>query len=176
MIGVHELAIYLLGAANTFYPQSNHNFMEPKSITEARYHQLAEDIAEVSLDPKVAPLFSGEDGRVKTGLLLVSLAYYESMFISDVMTCKKLGDHGQAFGPYQTHRSPDTTCQGTVQASLVALDMIRESFQVCHSLKLEDRLSEYTDGNNWQSKSAHSRSENRMHTAMYYFNHHPITK
>jgi hypothetical protein len=174
MIGVTELSVYLLGAANTFTPQSEHLYYEKAEVTQARYEAFAHDIAEVVLDPRVKPLFAGDNGRLQTGLLLIKIASNESHFKNDVMTCAKLGDKGLAFGPFQTYRDPDTTCQNNIQAAWVALDMLRESFQVCHGLPLKDRMSEYTDGNNWNSKRAFKRSEDRMQGAMYYMAHHPI--
>ena len=174
MIGVGDLAAYLLTAANAIYPQSNHSYMEPKAITQARYEQFAKDIAQVVLDPQVKPIFAGEDGRVKTGLLLVVLARYESSFRNDVMTCTKLGDNGRAFGTYQSHRSPDTVCQGNIQAAWIAIEMIRESFQVCHNFPMSYRLAEYTDGNNLNTSRAFKRSSDRIDTAMNYYSHHNI--
>jgi len=172
MMGAHVLSVYLLGAAHTFYPVSNHSFHESKAVTEARYTQFSEDIAEFVLDPNIEPLFAGDNGRIETGLLLVSLASFESMFIGDVITCKKLGDSGHAFGPYQSHIRKTEVCAGTKQASQVAIDMIRNSFHVCHDLKLADRLAAYTDGNNWNDKTIWGRSEQRMNRASNYFSKH----
>ncbi len=172
MIGVDDLAIYLLGAMNTFYPQSNHTWMEKPIVTETRYEQFAEDIAKVVLDPRVKPLFSGEDGPIKTALLLVVLARYESSYRNDVMTCTKLGDKGVSFGPFQSQRFPDTVCQGNFQAAWVAIEMIHESFQVCHGTAMSYRLAEYTDGNAWDTPRAYKRSSDRMDTAIHYYSTH----
>ena len=174
MMGAHVLSVYLLGAAHSFYPVSNHHFHEKVEVTEARYAQFAEDIAEFVMDPNVEPLFGGLDGRIETGLLLISLASFESMFIDDVMTCKKLGDQGHAFGPFQSHIRKTEVCAGSKQAAQVALDMIRNSFHVCHGLKKIDRLAAYTDGNNWNDHTIWGRSEQRMNRAMNYFSEHRL--
>ncbi len=176
MIEQHALAAYFFGAMHSMYPESNHHFYEPQAVTEARYHQFAEDIAQVVLDPRVKPLFKGEYGQIKTGLLLISLAYFETSYRQDFFDCTRTGDHGLSFGPFQTQRYPDTTCQGTVQAAWVAIDMIHESFEICHGLPdIQYRLAEYTDGNGWNTKRAKDRSFYRMNKAMYYFYAHPFT-
>ena len=172
MMNAHVLSTYLLGAAHSFYPVSNHHFHEKTEITEIRYAQFAEDMAEFVMDPNVEPLFGGIDGRIQTGLLLVSLASFESMFIEEVMTCKRLGDQGHAYGPFQSHIRKTEACAGNKQAAQVALDMIRNSFHVCHGLKQIDRLAVYTDGNNWDDKAIWKRSEQRMNRAMDFFSEH----
>lgn len=168
MIDAASLAAYYLTAMNVFYPEKNHRFYESNDITAVRYEQFAHDMADVVLDPRVKPLFAGENGRIETGLLLLAIAYFESSYKNDIMSCSKTGDKGAAYGPFQTHNFPDTTCQGNKQAAWVALDMIRESFDVCHKLPLEDRLSEYTDGNEWNTIRASHRSEFRMEKAMHF--------
>ena len=174
MIGVDDLAIYLLSAMNTFYPQSNHAFMEKPKVTQERYEEFAKDIAKVVLDPRVKPLFAGEDGPIKTGLLLIAIARYESSFRNDVMTCTKLGDKGWSFGPFQAQGYAETVCQGNFQAAWVAIEMIHESFKICHNLPMNYHLAEYTDGNNWDSPRAFKRSSDRMDTAIHYFTSHKV--
>jgi len=170
MLGHAQVAAYFLTAAQTFYPESNHLYMEKPAITEARYQEFADQVASFVLDSRVKPLFAGEGGYLKTGLLLMSIARFESSYRNDVMTCSKIGDQGVSFGPFQTSRDPDTVCQSFFQASWVAVEMIRESFQVCKMLPMEDRLAEYTDGNNWMTHKAWKRSEDRMNTAIHFWN------
>lgn len=50
----------------------------------ARYHAIAEAIADVALDPEETPLYGGEHGRWRTAALLVSLAHHEGGFAPDV--------------------------------------------------------------------------------------------
>jgi len=172
MIVAHDLAVYLFSAMNTFTPMKDHNYYEPQSVTQARYEQFAEDVASVSLDPRIKPLFSGDEGRIKTALLLVVMASFESSYRNDVMSCKKVGDRGVSFGPWQSQRSPDTVCQGNIQAAWVAIEMIHESFQVCHGTDISYRLAEYTDGNAWDTPRAFKRSSDRMDTAIHYYSTH----
>jgi hypothetical protein len=100
------LTSYLLAAMTAWMPMKNHARSEAPEVTEARYQQIAEDIAQVALDPDEAPLFQGEDGRVKTALLLLSVALHESGFRGDVDAgkCKPYEcDHGKAFSMWQLH-------------------------------------------------------------------------
>lgn len=100
------LTNYLLAAMTAWMPITSHAHSEAPEVTEARYEQIAADIAEVALDPDEAPLFAGEDGRVKTALLLLSVAYHESRFRGDVDAgrCKPYEcDHGKAFSLWQLH-------------------------------------------------------------------------
>ena len=53
-------------------------------VDRARFTEIASDIAAVVYDPEEEPLFSGEDGRAKTALLLASIAAHESTFREDV--------------------------------------------------------------------------------------------
>jgi hypothetical protein len=171
---LHRLAVYLLGTMNTFTPQSEHEYYEDPAITEMRYQFIADELAAVSLDPRRQPLFRGEDGRIKTGLLLVVMMSRESSFKNDVISCEKLGDQGSAFGPYQTHLFEDTVCQNVFQASWVAIDQIRESFSICRDMPPSSRLAFYTDGNSFHSKRAEKRSSDRINSALNYYWNHPL--
>lgn len=76
------LAAWLLGVMLTAVPpgHSRHppEARETAAQGRARYAAIAESIAKVSLDPKEAPLFAGEDGRAKTAALMLAISYYES--------------------------------------------------------------------------------------------------
>jgi hypothetical protein len=78
------LASYLLAAMTSWMPMKNHLQSEAPDVTEARYEQIAADVAQIATDSDEEPLFQGEDGRVKTALLLLSVAFYESNFRGDI--------------------------------------------------------------------------------------------
>ncbi len=50
----------------------------------ARYAAIARALAEVSLDPKEKPLFSGKDARSRTAALMLAISFYESHWRRDV--------------------------------------------------------------------------------------------
>lgn len=161
------LTNYILAAMISWVPLNQHNHLEEEEVTSQRYHDIAETIAEVSLDPTLEPLFEGEDGRVKTALLLASVASSESNFQNDVDTCHRGGDLGLAWGLWQTHAPKILVCSDRKVAVKIALEMMRYSFQHCHHLALDDRMSIYTDGKchkNWR------RSKFKVNRAISYIN------
>ena len=103
---IKALTSYLLAAMTAWMPMKNHARTEAPEVTEARYQQIAEDVAQVAMDPDEEPLFQGEDGRVKTALLLLSVAFHESNFRGEIDggRCKPYEcDHGKAFSMWQLH-------------------------------------------------------------------------
>lgn len=111
------LTSYLLAAMTTWMPVHEHARGETAEATQARYAQIAEDVAEVALDPDEQPLFEGEDGRVKTALLLLAVAYHESSFRAEIDAgrCKPFEcDHGRAFSMWQLHPEDGLVFDGDV--------------------------------------------------------------
>jgi len=51
---------------------------ESKEAGRARYEAIAAAVAEASLDEDEAPLFAGDDGRLRTAALLLTISYHES--------------------------------------------------------------------------------------------------
>ena len=79
-----DLTTYLLTAMLAWVPAKAHQARETADATQARYASIASDVAIVASDPAEPPLFQGSDGRVRTALLLLSVAYWESAFRPDV--------------------------------------------------------------------------------------------
>jgi hypothetical protein len=167
MIKVIMLASYLLTAMNNWVPQSDLSFYEKASDTDTRYMNIALAIAEAALDPSNEPLFDGEDGRVKTALVLASTASWESGYNKRVMLCKKVGDNGQAFGLWQTHSGRKKTCGDIKAAAVIAMEMIRTSMTACKSLPLKYQMAAYTNGHCCRS----SHSADRMGRGLKWFDH-----
>lgn len=158
------LALYVLDAMVSWVPENVHSYYEKGSETDARYVSIAIAVSETALDPNQEPVFDGDEGRVKTALLLASIASLESGYNKSVVNCKVTGDHGLALGPWQTHSSRKKSCNGNLaSAATVALDMSRQSFDACKYLPIPYRLSIYTTGkccNNWHSNQRVSRALN----------------
>lgn len=168
---IELLATYIFAAMISWVPIDNHTFYEKPEITVARYHDIANSIVEVALDPEIEPLFAGEDGRIKTALLLASVASSEGFFRKDIDTCKIGGDHGLAWGLWQTHASKKLVCSNRKAAIIIALDMMRQSFTACKKFEVSDRMSVYTDGQchaNWK------RSRFKMNRATSYLSNHKL--
>lgn len=157
MIKVIVLALYVLTAMNSWVPESDHSYYEKPAITDARYFSIAMAIAEVALDPNQEPLFQGDGGRVRTALVLASIASHESKFVSAVVNCRKAGDNGLAWGPYQTHSGKIRTCKNLKDATAIALGMARHSMESCKKMPLLEQLSVYTNGHCTRSSFSRSR-------------------
>jgi hypothetical protein len=100
------LTAYLIVAMTSWMPVHNHAARETPEQTLARYEAIATDIATIALDPSEPSLFQGDDGRVKTALLLLSVAFWESAFRGDVDAghCKPHEcDNGHAYSLWQLH-------------------------------------------------------------------------
>jgi hypothetical protein len=57
---------------------------ETREETEVRFRQIAEAMAQVTLDPAEQPVLPGAQGRAATAALLLGIAFYESGFSRDV--------------------------------------------------------------------------------------------
>lgn len=169
-MNVLELSSYIFSAMVSWVPLTDHSFLnESVETTAARYHSIANTIAEVSISEP--PLFAGADAEVKTALILGSIASSESFFRADVDSCKKGGDNGLAWGDWQTHAPKKLVCSSRVAAAKIALQMIRNSFNVCKNYKLVDQLSVYTDGS---CKADWWRSRYKMNRAINYLKKNPF--
>ena len=100
---------------------------------------------------------------------MAAIASYESSFKKDVDSCKESGDHGRAWGIWQTHSNKSKTCSDRKVAISIALNMIDRSFRFCKKQNLSDKLSIYTDGSckdNWY------RSRSRIDRALSWHKKH----
>jgi hypothetical protein len=141
------LAAYLLAAMHVWAPVVDHAYVEASAITEARYQAIAADVASVALDPAEVPLFAGTDARPRTAVLLLAVASLESGgFRGDVAFCRASGDHGHAWGLFQSHRSTGRVCSSTREATRVAIEQMRESFVACEREEPAVWLAAYASG------------------------------
>ena len=142
-----SLENYLLIAMHACAPVAQHAYVEDPVITETRYLAIATDVASVALDPDEAPLFDGEDGRLRTAVLILSVASSESGgFRGDVAFCRRAGDGGRAWGLYQSHRSTERVCSSVREATRVALSDLRGSMAMCKHEAEDVRLAAYASG------------------------------
>lgn len=171
------LAAYLFTAMKFWSPLPNHAYRENIAITEARYLQIANDVAEQVLDPTEMPLFAGEDGRAQTGIYVLATGSFESGgFRADVQFCESTGggDSGRSWGLFQDQMdSKDASCLSMRQATHLAIKHIRRSFEDCANLPQEERLAEYASGSCGAGRKA---SATRVLRAMNYWRDHKPTK
>lgn len=140
------LKTYILAFMTAHYPVANHRFLGvTDEYTTARYEAIAADIADVSLDPDEPPVFRSGlitekrardlDGRVKTAVLLASVARFESGgYREDVDTLVKKGDAGHAVCLLQLHVWAAEVVTDRPSCLRAGLRHIRESYRKCHDL------------------------------------------
>ena len=141
---ISGLSAYVLSAMTTWVPVAEHAWVERAPVTVQRYSEIAETIAAVANDE--APVFGGDENeaRVRTALLLASIASYESHYAARVDDCRV--SNGGAFGLWQTVAPRAKVCPDRGAAARLALSMIRQSFTECSKNSELDRLAFYTDG------------------------------
>jgi hypothetical protein len=149
-------------------------------VDRARYTEIASDLAAVVYDPDEQPLFSGDDGRAKTALLLASIAAHESTFREDVENGKSRGDGGTSWCFMQLHIGSGKTVEGWSGADVTSdrrlcfragLHVARESFRMCKAFPVIEKLSAYASGQ--CGRSAPSRA--MMSRPLAYIARHPMT-
>jgi len=154
MIHLHGLAAFLYAAMIAWAPPALHAYTgASQEITEARYASIAQDLADVALDPEEEPLFAGDVGRAQTALLMLAITRYESGgWRADIDNQKPSGDCSggkcraaclaQLQGIYAEDLSDRKSC---FRAELRAL---RDSWALCSSpsWKGSDRMTGYTVG------------------------------
>jgi hypothetical protein len=86
-----KFAKWLTGAALSWSLAAREHEAE-----RARVGALVDTIEAVAMDPNESPIFTGDDGRARTAILLASIASYESNFRADVADGRKRGDGGKS--------------------------------------------------------------------------------
>ncbi len=171
------LAAYILPALLQWVPPAEHR----KSLEEIRpqYESYASAIAVVVLEAKDSELpYAGPHRHELTALLLGSIASYEAHLRADVASCATGGDHGKAWGLWQTQKPKAAVCASLEAGAKIALGMVVESFQVCRHADPRDRLGLYTDGPaiivDGHCKASWWRSRSRIDRARDYHAAHEI--
>lgn len=135
--------------------------MQPRAPWRDSYAATAAAIATIVEAER--PMFEGPRGRERTAALLVSLAWFESTFQPDA-----LGDKGKAHGLYQVHGHGELA--DPVEATRVALSLVRMSFVLCRARPIEERLAWYAQGGadcSAPSADALTKSRHRVLKAMW---------
>ena len=113
---INPLASWLLDAELAWCPLSRHATRDKSEAdTLSRYRDIAADVARVAGDPNEPPMYTGDGGRARTALVLLSLAFWESGFRGDVDsgTCKPPEcDDGAATGLLQLHMGSGIVLDG----------------------------------------------------------------
>lgn len=90
---MNSLISFIMGLMVSVYPFEN-STQETVEEAQDRYQSIAQDLVDVVYDSNEDPLFSGEYGRLKTAMTLLSIASFESGFRRDVDFGELRGDKG----------------------------------------------------------------------------------
>jgi Transglycosylase SLT domain len=148
--------------------------LQPRAPWRDTYEQTATAIADVVENEPA--LFTGPEAKERTAALLIGLSWAESRFDP-----KAIGDHGRSVGLYQLFGANLPTPEGfkrndilgnQVNATKVALRMLRESMSVCRKRPVGEQLGWYASGDGQCSKGL-SESRYRVGLAQKVFKQHP---
>lgn len=118
--------------------------LEPYGSHVPSYGETAAAIQHASNDDPLFP--EHEAGSEATATILIALAYHETHFHPNL-----IGDHGKSFGLFQI-QPPTAKIDGSLllvprNATFIAVDLIRQSFQHCAARPWIERLSWYVASN-----------------------------
>lgn len=132
--------------------------LQPSAPWRDSYEKTAIGIYEGA---QAEPIFSGEYGIQRTIALDIAIAWFESRF-----NPQAVGDKGKSWGLYQVQghgQSDDVKTQ-----TIIANKMVLQSFRVCKSKPLDERLGWYAAGGNDCERGLRE-SRHRMGKAQWIF-------
>jgi len=163
---VYALGLFLVAYMASVVPPSDH-WREKREVTEARYMDVGFTIAEVALEDDEVPFVPNDETRVKSALVIASIAAHESYLRADVMDCSVTGPRG-ALTTYQFELPRSEVCKSLYEDTKRAFVYARESFEECRRLPIGDRLALYTTGKCRRNRE----SRMRVLRAITYWTHH----
>lgn len=118
--------------------------LEPMGPYVPHYQEIATAVTKAANEQPLFP--QHESGSQATAAILISLAWYESRFHTNVV-----GDNGKSFGLFQI-QPPTAKVDGKLlllpmNAAFIATDLVRESFRQCEKRPWTERLSWYVSSN-----------------------------
>lgn len=119
-------------------PLVKHIEHEDPSARLERLKAISADMAEVCQDPKEAPVFDGDSGRIKTCMLLASIAYNESGFKLSVDNGTDRGDGGRSVCIMQVQHGQNGKMKYTASDLLDRKTCIRAGLKVLRASKCND--------------------------------------
>ncbi len=148
---LETLTLYLLAPMLAWAPPSWHAWKnETPQYVEARYTEIAQDVAEVVSEEEPLEVFADEQrgvAQAHTGLLLLAIASYESGgFRSDVDRHEKKGDAGHSVCILQVWLRSGEHVRSRHECIELGLARVRESLAACHSPDPGARLAVYASG------------------------------
>lgn len=193
MDALSSVTAWLVSAMLAWSPTGRSHIEEARETEEegkARYGQIATALVKVAYDPANTPIFSGDKGRARTAMLMLSTAYFESGFRKDVdLGTGKLGrgDFGKSHCMMQINIgrnrkntaflleligkawTPDDLVEDRTKCFFAGYKILYKSFQSCRKLPIELRLAAYASG---KCEEGHAESTLRVTKAQRRFGSH----
>lgn len=147
-----NLTSFILAFMLWMEPLMNHIREEDPSVRLERYKAIAADIAEVCQDPSESPVFDGSNGRLKTCILIASIARNESGFKASIDAGKERGDGGRSVGIMQVQHGQKGSINFTLDELKDRKTNIRAGLKILRAVKcnngsnMDSMLRAYVSG------------------------------
>lgn len=146
-----DLSSFMLAAILFIDPMHHHWADEDPTVRLDRISSMASDFAEVCQDPSETPVFDGPDGRIKTCVLLASIAKNESgNFKDSIDKGDERGDGGHSVCIMQINLTgnknytEDELLGDRKKCIRAGLHTLRNSS--CHKTDIGEMLRSYVSG------------------------------
>lgn len=149
---------YVFNAMKEWVPPISQCYWDPdktkyqKCIDDVEEHHslVAQTIVDVVTDPSVTLPIAGNNNKVKSALLMASIAKDESHYSKKVDECVVKGDHGASIGLWQTlvldWPTRSAICKDRNFALRYAIKVVNTSFDICKGHPFQDKLTTYACG------------------------------
>lgn len=147
-----NLTSFILAFMLWMEPLMKHSSEEDPSLRLERYKAIAADIAEVCQDPSESPVFDGDNGRLKTCMLIASIARNESGFKESIDLGTERGDGGKSVGIMQVQHGQKGSINFTLEELKNRKTNIRAGLKILRAVKcnngsnMDSMLRAYVSG------------------------------
>lgn len=151
---MQQFLSYLVAAMVAWCPISDHRFYLRQSNmndeqrdehTLARYASIAQDVEDVVKEKK--PLFKGPFARIRTALVVLAIASFESGgFREDIDNVKRTGGNAHCIMQVEFPLREGEVMWDRKDCISIGLERVRESMAACANHPVSDRLAVYARG------------------------------
>jgi hypothetical protein len=149
-----------------------HTAEEQDNYTVDRYKDIINDLVAVAEDPNEEPLVAGSQERVRSGVLALAIASYESGgYREDVDQIAPTGDYRNSYCLMQVQVRPGEKMKSRQDCFRLGFARVRESQSACKSHPIDERLAVYASG---RCDAGRANSRLKMKRANDWTNAHPF--
>lgn len=175
------IANYLLATMLAWSPAQGHRYAllnkfhsteAQDNYTTERYKSIVNDLVAVAEDPNEEPLVSGSQERVRSAVLALAIASYESGgYREDVDQPAPTGDYRNSYCLMQVQVRPGEKMKSRQDCFRLGFARVRESQNACKNNPIDDRLAVYASG---RCSAGRAFSRLKMKRANDWTNQHPF--